>query len=225
MNSRSAAVLFACALFGAGSDALAAGRVRVDVGQLEFQGLAIEGLELELEPTAAAAGKVAFRAARIRGLAATGPLSKFSLDCPDLRIKGNEVSCERGRLSGSLGSLGAQDTRFTAHRRADGGLRLSFDAFGIAGGRGRFDVDLDGSRWRADATLAGLDIAGLALIAKPWVKLPADFTVAGRAAGEFHATGAGDFSLRRALTSTSRRSTSPTRRARSPARGSPDRSR
>ena len=188
-------MLFACALFGAGSDALAAGRVRVDVGQLEFQGLSIEGLEMELEPTAAAAGKVAFRAARIRGLAATGPLSKFSLDCPDLRIKGNEISCERGRLSGSLGSLGAQDTRFAAHRRADGGLRLSFDAFGIAGGRGRFDVDLDGSRWRADATLAGLDIAGLALIAKPWVELPADFTVAGRAAGEFHATGAGDLLL------------------------------
>ena len=188
-------MLFACALFGAGSDALAAGRVRVDVGQLEFQGLSIEGLEMELEPTAAAAGKVAFRAARIRGLAATGPLSKFSLDCPDLRIKGNEISCERGRLSGSLGSLGAQDTRFTAHRRADGGLRLSFDAFGIAGGRGRFDVDLNGSRWRADATLAGLDIAGLALIAKPWVELPADFTVAGRAAGEFHATGAGDLLL------------------------------
>ncbi len=188
-------MLFACALFGAGSDALAAGHVRVDVGQLEFQGLSIEGLEMELEPTAAAAGKVAFRAARIRGLAATGPLSKFSLDCPDLRIKGNEISCERGRLSGSLGSLGAQDMRFAAHRRADGGLRLSFDAFGIAGGRGRFDVDLNGSRWRADATLAGLDIAGLALIAKPWVELPADFTVAGRAAGEFHATGAGDLLL------------------------------
>jgi hypothetical protein len=192
MNRRPAAVLLAFALVGAGPDAIAAGRVRVDVGQLEFQGLSIEGLEMELEPTAAAAGKLAIRAARIRGLAATGPLSKFSLDCPDLRISGNEISCERGRLSGSLGSLGAQDTRFAAHRRADGGLRLSFDAFGIAGGRGRLDVDLDGSRWRADATLAGLDIAELALVAKPWVELPADFTVAGRAAGEFHATGAGD---------------------------------
>ena len=46
MNRRSAAVLLACALAGAGSDALAAGRVRVDIGQLEFEGLSIEGLEM-----------------------------------------------------------------------------------------------------------------------------------------------------------------------------------
>jgi hypothetical protein len=158
--------------------------VSVSIGQVEFAGLTVEGLEADWSPRGAAPGAIAIRAARVRGLAATGPLASFSLDCPDLRIAGDEMSCARGRLSGSLGSLGAQDTRFSAHRRADGGLSLSFDAFGIAGGRGRLEVELDGSRWRADATLAGVDIAEHARVAKPWVELPADFTVAD-AAGEF----------------------------------------
>jgi hypothetical protein len=180
----------ACCVWAQAS--LAASKVSVSVGQLELEGLKIEGLEADWSPRGAAPGAIAIRAARVRGLAATGPLARFSLDCPDLRIAGDEIRCERGRLSGSLGSLGAQDTRFAAHRRADGGLRLSFDAFGIAAGRGRLDVELKGSQWRASATLAGLDIAQLARVAKPWVELPADFTVAGRAAGEFRATGAGD---------------------------------
>ena len=88
------------------------------------------------EPRASAASP---RQARSRGSAST------ARTCAS---QGDEIRCERGRLSGSLGSLGTQDTRFAARRRADGGLRLSFDAFGIAGGRGRLDVELDGPRWR-----------------------------------------------------------------------------
>ena len=185
-------VLLLVALSVCGGPAMAAGRLSISAARVEFEGLAIDGLQVEAAPTAAATGMVALHAARVRGLAATGPLSKFALDCPDLRISGDEISCPRGRLSGSLGSLGTQDTRFAAHRSADGGLRLSFDAFGIAGGRGRLDVELDGPHWRADATMAGLDIAALARVAKPWVKLPEDFTVAGVAAGAFRATGTGD---------------------------------
>jgi hypothetical protein len=191
--SRSVAMaLAACALLGAQPDALAAGKVSVKLGQLEFGGLTIDGLEFDVAPTAAAAGSVRIRAARVRGLAATGPLSKFALDCADLRITGDALRCDRGRLSGALGSLGSQDTRFRAERRADGMLRLTFDDFAVAGGRGRLDVEARGANWRADAKLAGLDIAALAEVAKPFFALPAGLTVAGRAAGEFRASGTGD---------------------------------
>ncbi len=192
MNRRTVAAFAACAVLGASPAALAAGHVSVRLGELEFAGLAIDGFELDAAPAAAATGSVRVRAARVRGLAATGPLSKFALDCPDLRIDGDALRCRRGRLSGALGSLGAQDTRFDAERGADGSLRLALDAFAVAGGRGRLDVDASGSRWRAQAKLAGLDIAGLAEVAKPLFELPAGFTVAGRAAGTFRASGAGD---------------------------------
>lgn len=181
-----------CALLCASPPAPAAGRVEVDVGRLEFAGLSVEGLELAVEPTAAAAGSVRVRAARVRGLAATGPLSKFALDCPELRIAGDELHCDRGRLSGSLGSLGVQDTRFRATRAPDGALRLSFEDFAVAGGRGRIDVDARAAGWRADAQLSGLDLAALADVAKPFFALPEGFSVAGRAAGEFQASGTGD---------------------------------
>lgn len=182
------AVALACVATGAAAPALAAGRVSFSAAQFEFGELGIEGLEVDFQP----AGTLTLRAARVRGLDATGPLSEFALECPALRIAGDELACERGRLSGSLGSLGAQDTRFTARRKAGGALRLSFAAFGIAQGRGPLEAELDGSRWRADAQLAGLDLAEVAVVARPWFTLPEGLSISGRAAGSFRAAGAGD---------------------------------
>ncbi|MGH8244670.1 MAG: hypothetical protein ACRETY_15125, partial [Steroidobacteraceae bacterium] len=104
----SAACIAGIALTCVCARAAAAGKVQIEVGQLEFDGLAIEGLEAELSPTGRAAGRVSLRAARVRGIAATGPLSKFALDCPQLEVEGDLVACDRGRLSGSLGALGVQ---------------------------------------------------------------------------------------------------------------------
>ncbi len=184
------ALLAAC--FGCAPPSLSADKVDISIGQAEFEGLTIEGLNLGWTPGAGSAGAVTIRSARVRGVAATGPVSAFALDCPALTIDGDELSCERGRLSGSLGTLGVQNTRFKAKRLADGGLQLRFDSFAIAEGRGRLEVSLLGSRWTLDANLTGLDIDRLAKVAKPWLELPEDLTVAGKASGEFRATGSGD---------------------------------
>ncbi len=169
----------------------AASTVSFTAGQLEFAGLSIEGLALDWSPDPAK-GRVVLRAARVRGLEATGPLARFAIDCPVLRVAGDALRCERGRLSGDLGSLGAQDTRFAARRTADGGVGIDLDSFAIAGGRGPLQVELDGAGWRASARLAALDVALLAEVARPWAALPQDMTVAGRAAGTFRAAGTGD---------------------------------
>jgi hypothetical protein len=176
----------------AASPAQAAGRVGFTAGRVDWAGLHLEGLDASWAPARGGKARVVVRAGAIGGLAATGPLKGLSLDCPDLRITGDALRCERGRLSGAFGSLGVQDTRFDAERRADGSLRMTFDAFAAAGGRGRLDVETKGAAWRADADLASLDIAGLAGVAKPLVALPEGFTVAGRASGKLHASGAGD---------------------------------
>jgi hypothetical protein len=181
----------ALALLASGQQALAAGRVSIEIAELEFQGLAIEGLAVDFTP-AKAAGDLSLRAARVRGVAATGPLSRFALECPALRVTQDELRCDRGRLSGALGSLGVQDTRFSARRRLDGRVALAFDDFALAGGRGRVELEARGARWQAAAKLAGLDLAQLAEVVKPWAALPEDFALSGRAAGEFRATGTGD---------------------------------
>ena len=185
---RLALAALAAVLVAAGGEARAAGRVSFSAGELEFDGLGIRDLDVDFEP----GGALSFRAASVRGLAATGPLSKFALECPRLRVSGDEISCESGRLSGALGSLGVQDTRFTAKREANGKLSLGFESFAIAGGRGRLDVEVVGRRWRADAKLADLDVAKLAAVAKPWVDLPADISVGGRVSGAFRASGVDD---------------------------------
>ena len=189
-SSQRIAIAVACAAVYA--DAGAAGRVSVTAGQAEFAGLQVEGLEASWAPSTGADGTVRLRAARVRGIAETGPLKSFALDCATLRITGDTLACEGGRLAGSLGSLGVQDTRFTARRSPDGRLVLVFEAFAVAGGRGRVDVELAGASWQADARLAGLDVAAAAAILEPWVALPEGFGVSGSAAGQFRASGTDD---------------------------------
>jgi len=190
MTTSAAVAGLACAWLAA--TAANAGTVQFEAGSLEFGGFEIEGLDTSWNAVDGAAGALRLRAARVRGLAATGPLADLAFTCPELQIAGDELRCERGRLSGALGSLGAQDTHFAARRSAEGRLTLDIEAFAIANGRGRLQLELDGERWQAAARLAGLDIARLAAVAKPWAAVPDDMTVAGRAAGEFRATGAGD---------------------------------
>ncbi len=188
---RLAFAALATAGLAASAGAGAASTVSFTAGKLEFEGLAIEGLSVELAPDPAG-GSVTLRAARVRGLEATGPLARFAIDCATLRITGDELRCERGRLSGALGSLGVQDSAFTARRRADGGLQLDFDGFAIAGARGTLGVRLAGDTWQAEARFDGIDLEQLAEVARPWAPLPEGFAVSGRASGKFSATGRGD---------------------------------
>src|SRR5687767_9019584 len=182
----------AIALAGMALGAAAESRVSITAGEVDFGALEVEGLEAAWTPSTAANGAVRLRAARVRGIAPTGPLSSFALDCETLRITGDTLACEGGRLSGSLGTLGVQDTRMTARRGADGRLSLAFDAFAVAGGRGRIDAELAGSRWHAKAQLAGLDVAAVAEVLKAWAPLPEGFEVSGKAAGDFHGAGTSD---------------------------------
>ena len=189
--ARTGLLLSACWIFVAGP-AQAAGSVCLTVGHAEFAGLSIDGLEVGLTPEAGVAGIATLRAARIRGLAATGPLAGFALDCPALEVAGDSIHCPRGRLRGSLGSLGRQDTAFSAHTGKDGTLQVRLESFAFAGGRAQAGLRLDGSRWRLDAKLAGVDISQLPPIARPWVELPEGFSVAGAASGQVRARGHGD---------------------------------
>ena len=192
MPIRPAALLLLAGCFCSAGLAEAASRVRIEAGQLEFEGLAFEGLDVDFGRTADGSTSLAVKAVRIRGVAATGPLSGFAMDCPAFRVAGDEIRCERGRLTGALGSLGVQDSSFRARRLEDGGLRLAFDSFGIAGGRGPLELSVDGARWSATASLEDLDVGKLAAVAKPWVALPEGMTFGGRAGGDFRATGTGN---------------------------------
>ena len=185
-----ALALLAC--LGAAGPAFAAGKVSVQVGHVEFGGLRIENLGLDWTQGATAGGRIGVRAARIRGIGATGPLSAISIDCAALSVTGDLLSCGNGRLRGALGSLGAQNTRFSARAKPDGSLALHLDAFALAGGHAQLDLRLDGAAWKLESALSEIDIAAMAKIAGPWIALPEGFTAAGRASGRVQATGSKD---------------------------------
>lgn len=189
---RIASTIALLACLGAAGPVLAAGKVTLQVGQAEFAGLQIEDLGLDWTPATGAAGSVGLRAARIRGIGSTGPLSAVSIDCAELSISGDLLNCERGRLSGTLGSLGGQNTKFSARTQANGGLKLHLEAFALAGGRARVDLQLDGASWKLDSSLSDIDIAAMKKIAAPLITFPEGFTAAGRASGRVLATGHGN---------------------------------
>jgi hypothetical protein len=166
--------------------------VTLQVGQAEFAGLQIEDLGLDWTPGTGAGGRVGVRAARIRGIGSTGPLSAVSIDCAALVISDDLLNCESGRLSGALGSLGGQNTTFSARMQPGGSLKLHLDAVALAGGRARVDLRLAGAGWELDSSLSEIDIAAMQKIAAPLIEFPEGFTTAGRASGRMLATGHGD---------------------------------
>ncbi len=167
----------------------AAGKVSVEIGRAEFAGLVIEDAELDWNPAGATTGRVGARAARIRGIGATGPLAGFQFDCPALRIAGDSLSCNRGRLRGRLGVLGAQDTALSARMTADGDLEARLESVSLASGRATLEFRLADSMWQAKVELQDADLAGLSALAKPWLALPEGFSLAGSATGTVRANG------------------------------------
>jgi hypothetical protein len=180
-----AALLCGCGI----ASASAAGKVSVDVGRVEFGGLSIEEAGLDWTPRDGASGRAQIRAARVRGVPGTGPLSGFTIDCPDLRITGDELHCPGGRLKGALGSLGGQDTRFSASLSENGAIAVELEAFSLAGGPSRLGFRLDGPHWRLDAAFKELPLDRAIVVATPWFAPPEGFAVAGDASGVVHAVG------------------------------------
>ncbi len=166
----------------------AASRVSISAAQVDFPGLQIQQLDARWKSD----GQVAVRAGRVSGISATGPLARLSVDCANLTISGDTLKCEGGRLSGTLGSLGDQDTRFTARRQADGSLRLNLDSFALAGGQAVIQIKLDGSHWEIESDLQALDLEAVAKLAQPWLELPEGFAVAAAVGGTARARGRED---------------------------------
>jgi hypothetical protein len=180
-----AALLCGCGIAPAG----AAGKVSISIGSAEFAGLSIQDAGLDWTPLGTASGRAQIRAARVSGVPGTGPLSGFTIDCADLRISGNELHCPKGRLKGALGSLGGQDTRFSARLSESGAITVELDAFSLAGGQSKLGFALDGARWRLDASFEEVPLDDALVAATPWFALPEGFTVTGSASGVVHAVG------------------------------------
>ena len=172
--------------------AFAAGKATLTAAQAEFEGLSIRKLELNWTRGRDGPGRATLRAGRIEGLESMGPLSGLAIDCTELEISGDQLTCNNGRLSGALGSLGNQDTRFSARTLPDGSLRLRLDAIALAGGRARVNLHIDGPQWELDASVAELGLADFAQVATRWYSLPEGFTVAGNGSGRVQATGRAD---------------------------------
>jgi hypothetical protein len=91
-------------------------------------------------------------------------------------------ACDTGRLSGRGGPTGGIDASIALAMNTDTGVS-TFGGSGlkIAGTTATFDGRLDAQGWSANARTGVATIPAWRKFAEPWVKLPAGFTVEGKA--------------------------------------------
>jgi hypothetical protein len=125
---------------------------------------------------AAQAAHVIFR---LPGLPA---LTGLRLSCGSLLAGPQDFACRAGRLAARAGSLGALaaavSVDFAARSHA---WRVDARDVPLAAGRARLAAVLQPAGWSLDADAAGVDLAQALGIARPWVALPAGYTVSGHA--------------------------------------------
>jgi hypothetical protein len=132
---------------------------------------------------------VTVREARLPGL---GIARGLRIECPRLHTDRGLYRCDDAEIRGAFGPAGTQ--RFRAafeYASGTGAIRLDAKNLNVAGGATALQAALDDAGWRVGVQASRADLAGAAALAKPWVALPAEFSVAGRADLTVEATGRG----------------------------------
>jgi len=145
-------------------------------------GIAVQGASVRLDLLSDKQTRLVVRAAAAQLPAPVGRLTQVTLVCDTPVVAEPRFGCDAGRLSGRGGPTGAIDTRLEFEMNTDSGVS-SFAGNGlrIAGTTASFDGRLDARGWSVAAHTGTTTIPALRKFAEPWFKLPADFTVDGKA--------------------------------------------
>lgn len=182
--------------------ATAVDRLVLTVGRVVSPAATVDGLRLSLEladgrgpASASAAGpadaaSIAARAAhvelRLRGKHA---LDDLRLSCGSLLTGSQDLACRDGRVAVRASALGplsaALSLEFQPRSHA---WRIEARDVPLAAGRAQLVGALQPAGWSLEAHAAGVDLARAMRIARPWVSLPAGYTISGHADVQIAAT-------------------------------------
>jgi hypothetical protein len=183
------ALILATAIVGlsTASRATAVNRVVLTVGRVVSPTATLAGVRLSLnlpnDPTGANGPSAAMRVAhvdfRLPGLPA---LDELRLSCDSVLAGPQGFACRTGQVATRAGTLGplsaAVSVDFSPRRHA---WRIEARDVPLAAGRTQLTGVLQPAGWSLDARAAGVDLTQALRIARPWVSLPAGYTIAGHA--------------------------------------------
>ncbi len=180
---------------GTASPAIAIDRLVLTVGRIASPMATLEGARLSLDlakglrPAFASAktpGNALSLDARIAHLqvrrAGLPGLDDLRLSCRGLALGPEDFACLRGSLEARAGKLGplsaAMSVRFQPRSHT---WHIEARGIPVAAGRTQVAGILQPAGWSLEARAVGIDLEQASRIARPWVSLPAGYTVSGRA--------------------------------------------
>ena len=164
----------------------------LEVRELTIAGIPVSGANVRLDVLTDRQTRLTVSAQSATLPEPAGKLTNLSLVCPQPVIAEPRFGCESGHLTGRGGPTGALDVKVAAEMRTDTGVTtFSGTELAVAGTTAAFDGRLDAKGWQVKARTGTTTIPALRKFAKPWLELPADLTIEGKASVELAAEDSG----------------------------------
>lgn len=160
-----------------------------EVERVDGAGWRAEGIAIQLDLPADGIGA----SATVARLSLQSPQQTFTnvrIQCASVVISGDSIGCERARIAGALGALGAQTlTGRLTYARSNGDLDLDVAGLKVGNGTVGLRAALRESDWQARGQFDRVDFEPLVSLANQWgIPLP-KLTGSGRLSGEAAASG------------------------------------
>jgi hypothetical protein len=161
-------------------------RIRMQAAQASFAGLSATQLKLDFMVRSATRSNVELRAAQLQLpaqlQAQTGAVTALQVTCSGPVIREPDFGCPAFTLTATAARLPPLSLAGSFVYRSDSGaLTASGSGMKIAGVPLIFTVITEPQGMKAAVTLAGMSAAELRPVVAPWLTLPSDVTVTGRA--------------------------------------------
>lgn len=175
-------VFFAACLLVSPPRSSAVDTITLDLGEVQGKGWGAHDVTVALELLADGKFLATLRASRVTLSPEFGSLTDVTLTCLNPVVKEPDFSCRNAKVIGQLGRLGRQQlTASVAYDSEHATLIFSTQGLKVAGGAARFNGRWLESGWQAELQTQSAHLAELRKLLAPWIALPEDFSLDGRA--------------------------------------------
>lgn len=166
-------------------------QLELEVEKIEGTGWRAEGVAIRLNLPENGAGA----SATVARLTLGDPQQTFAnvrIDCPEVEVSVQEISCEKAVIAGKLGALGMQAVAGRVrYARTNGDIEVRLNGLHVADGRVAIDGSMKQSGWNVSARIERMQVGRVLELAHQ-LKLPVpQLTGSGVATGTLTASGVG----------------------------------
>lgn len=164
-------------------------RLAITVGRLSCPVAVLSGAQVTIHLGATGASLVArARTVHLLKPGSLPPLQRLTLTCAKVHLGEPLLSCGNGRLTARAGARPFAARLSAGYDPARRTVRFSASGVPLAGGRLSVSGALRNGSWGVTARASGVDLAKAVRLARPWIALPAGYTVAGHLNARIAAT-------------------------------------